>query len=1828
MDNPFQVFDAVRKAYLRYLESPFRLRYDDVMAERRVLLDRDRQLYREPLFEAAAPYCSSGKTAVQAALTLGLDPRIGEFLAEGLFAPDENGKLPELYEHQYLAWEKSRSGAPVVITSGTGSGKTECFLTPLFASLIEESLTSWTAACPPPPPNRDRLWWDISRERRTPQRIYEQGTRPAAMRALMLYPLNALVEDQLGRIRESCNTLATAEWLRRETGGHRLWFGRYVGATPVPGPIDAPFKRDVLRKELRDMSQEWHQALRSQAASKDSRLLSFFQDPYGAEMWSRWDMQAAPPDILITNYSMLNIMLMRSAENAIFKSTKDWLAGDRAGRVFHLIVDELHSYRGTPGTEVAFLLRAFLDRIGLSPDSPQLRIIATSASIDPADPKSRDYLEQFFGRRAADFEIIPGTRVDYTAAPAGLLTPLAPAFAAYDASGDAPALAASLGVSAPADGAWMLTEGLQKSGALESARRAGEKEPFTAKSLAEKVFGNEGQVPAARGLIKALVRARDSGGRAPLPLRAHFFFRNADRLWACVNKDCTGLKAGKHPERPIGPLFLAAQPRCPHCASRVLELLYCQACGEVMLGGYRAEEAGTQYLSPDFPHLDALPDKGPSLERPYSQYALFWPANGQPLDEGAKKWGFQKNELRWKRAYLNLRQGQMVVGDTVAPTAPDDAAGYAFHITKNDDGADKPSGLSSRCPRCGENWGKRQRGAKSPIRFFSPGVQRATQLMFDALLREVPEDKFRKLALFSDSRQDAAKLSTGVKSSHYLDALRQAAFHALLGEQGTADEKQRELGELLALEKKEKGSLGLTPEEEDRYFELSEKYSQEAFQIKRHVKQNTPLPTALQATGPTVIEFNKLLRQTRLALLKCGINPGGVGKQVTELAGNTGVPIVLWPKVLDKKEEDFKLNPTPEQQMLQQQITAKQREDLLTQVLFASSNRDFESLRLGFLTNLDRPPSTPDEEMAASTLRLLAQSWRIRQVTDEAYSQPPERVSKYFKKVAQQRSVAVGDVTDAVREALGMNSPDGCVSHDWLIDPEKLFVVAAAPDSDQKITLYRCGHCGRVHLHRSAGICVQCGRTLGAAEIVSVGNKAEYDYYEYLARCEEPVFRLNCAELTGQTDTEDRRKRQRLFQNIFLDNESPRCDGIDLLSVTTTMEAGVDIGSLLAIGMANMPPIRFNYQQRVGRAGRRGLGLSVALTFCRSRTHDEFYFERPLRITAEKSPTPTLDVKRAEIARRVVSKEILRRAFPINDLEAEGAGGPDVHGEFGTLSQWSSTNASTVRGWIAANGAEILKVCQALLYRTSGDVAAMVAQVKLLPDQIDAIVSKEQQARRDGLLGKTLAGEGLLPMFGFPTQVRSLFHQKPKGWPIEGGKVDRGLEIAVSQFAPGAQTVKDDSLHTAIGVVEYGPGRFGPQPQPDPLRDRERIGVCRRCQALVTDQPQEGPCPICGAPSDEATGYRVTEACEPPGFISLWTAKVDFSGNFEYAPQGLRARMSVQPNNEQTHANFKVDKLQQAPVYQINDNDGEDFEFVMGTGAFRDIWMTKAAIKVAKDMAPQREQNLIATPGMDQSGVSIKTALTAIARTDVMTLGLADAPPWLNLNPALPAGRAAWYSFGFLLRRAAAAKLDVPEAEIAVGIQAYADPMKGPLARLFLSDTLENGAGYSSQFGDPAEAESLLRYILEPKFSDSLLRAEHEENCASSCHHCLRDYSNMRYHPLLDWRIGLDMVRLALTGEEPSLATDYWRGLAQRAAAEFYAAHEADPRQFATLHAGVRDENAYLLTHPMWSKDPQRHGQEVAQAAQSVRSVGLTPLYKSLFYAVRTPYALDDPKGS
>ena len=400
MNDPFRVFIELRQAYTRYLDSPFRLRYPALMQERRSLLDQDRQLYREPLFEPVVPYKLSGRTIVAGCRDVGASSDVADYVAAGGLFPLNR----ELFQHQLDAWRASRSGEAVVVTTGTGSGKTECYLLPVFAHLVEES-ARWRAAASAP---QNRLWWRRPRVRRIRQRSHDTG-RESAMRALFLYPLNALIEDQLSRIRRGCDSVDARQWLDDRRRGNRYWFGRYAGGTPVSGLSTDSRRRGRLRSLLQEMDAEWERAKLAASNHAQEDILSYFQDPEGSEMWSRWDMQESPPDILITNYVMLNIMLMRPVEYDMFRRTREWLEKDRERHCFHLVVDELHTYRGTPGTEVGYLLRTLLERIGLSPESPQLRIIATSASISGSDRKSLKYLEEFFGRAPSSFRIIDGT---------------------------------------------------------------------------------------------------------------------------------------------------------------------------------------------------------------------------------------------------------------------------------------------------------------------------------------------------------------------------------------------------------------------------------------------------------------------------------------------------------------------------------------------------------------------------------------------------------------------------------------------------------------------------------------------------------------------------------------------------------------------------------------------------------------------------------------------------------------------------------------------------------------------------------------------------------------------------------------------------------------------------------------------------------------------------------------------------------------------------------------------------------------------------------------------------------------------------------------------------------------------------------------------------------------------------------------------------------------------------------------------------------------------------------------------------------------------------
>ena len=227
-----------------------------------------------------------------------------------------------------------------------------------------------------------------------------KDNRPRAIRTMILYPLNALAEDQMIRLRKALNSrrpdgTGARDWLDAHRDGHRFYFGRYTGRTPVSGEKDKMTTK--LREEKRILERGWNAAKEAAEKNHNPDLLYHVpcMDLDSAEMWDRFSMQQDAPDILITNYSMLNVMLMRDNEAGMFESTKQWLQED-SSHVFHLVIDELHTYRGTSGTEVAYLLRILLDRLGLTPESSQVQFLASSASLEESW-QSMEYLREFFG---------------------------------------------------------------------------------------------------------------------------------------------------------------------------------------------------------------------------------------------------------------------------------------------------------------------------------------------------------------------------------------------------------------------------------------------------------------------------------------------------------------------------------------------------------------------------------------------------------------------------------------------------------------------------------------------------------------------------------------------------------------------------------------------------------------------------------------------------------------------------------------------------------------------------------------------------------------------------------------------------------------------------------------------------------------------------------------------------------------------------------------------------------------------------------------------------------------------------------------------------------------------------------------------------------------------------------------------------------------------------------------------------------------------------------------------------------------------------------------
>lgn len=292
--TPTGLAASLEEAFVRYYETAFRIRDASIAEDRRNLMMRRGQVFAEPLIEPFPAYPAQDELEDALAGTEVAETALRRVL-EALFDLGPGADV-RLRRHQTESVRQHFAGSDsarhVVVTSGTGSGKTEAFLIPVLTRLVQESV-DWR-------PGEVNQWWDAPTWH--PVRREEQNHTPA-VRAMLLYPTNALVEDQLTRIRRAGRALEAAD------PQCRIWFGRYTGETlgrvtsPVVGSkvsrsggVSVEHARDV-----RSMVDEFDQMRESGQSEKD---LALFQDPRRNELIHRWDFITTPPDILVSNFAL------------------------------------------------------------------------------------------------------------------------------------------------------------------------------------------------------------------------------------------------------------------------------------------------------------------------------------------------------------------------------------------------------------------------------------------------------------------------------------------------------------------------------------------------------------------------------------------------------------------------------------------------------------------------------------------------------------------------------------------------------------------------------------------------------------------------------------------------------------------------------------------------------------------------------------------------------------------------------------------------------------------------------------------------------------------------------------------------------------------------------------------------------------------------------------------------------------------------------------------------------------------------------------------------------------------------------------------------------------------------------------------------------------------------------------------------------------------------------------------------------------------------------------------------------------------------------------
>ncbi|MDV7211464.1 DEAD/DEAH box helicase [Azotobacter beijerinckii] len=1625
------------------------------------------------------------------------------------------------FTHQLASWrsllEKKHS---VVVTSGTGSGKTECFMVPVLDDLYRE--------------------------------YREAGCKPlVGVRALFLYPLNALINSQ----RERLNA-----WTQNFGSGIRYCL--YNGNTP-----------------------ELQAKVRSEQGLKHNEILS------------RELMREQPAPILVTNGTMLEYMMVRQVDAPIVRISREQKS------LRWIVLDEAHTYVGSQAAELALQLRRVMTVFGVTPK--EVRFVATSATIagEDAAEQLKQFLSDLSGVPVVQIDVWGGSRVIPQLAPCQQ-TPVS-----LDELEAIPAVNVIDPEVHPGR-----YEALVHSPEARALRNllVGSSKPLKLTEMVSHMSRPDGGALTQNEILRWLdlcSGTRPSANEpAFLKLRAHFFQRTTHGLWACFDKHCSAKQGTALQQNwPFGYVYANRRQTCT-CGSPVFELAFCNDCNEPHLlawdkGGKLIQwesSGGDEFsLQAETPVEEdtgvsgegKLVAKTPlifcSAENAGNAYIAaeldkyagsFTGVSGERVRLGLRdldavcsrnSCGFSgvHGAFPFRRAMLG---GPFYVANAV-PTVLEYCQDYQEEDQKPEYG---PQSLPGRGRRLITFTDSRQGTARMAVRMQQEAERsRLRGLVMEILSWHQKSQANTQAAVSSLEpavlQQLIAKAQEEVALYRSLDLMAEikaaeekvARFKAQLASANGAKIRPMlvsltwpELANELKQKADLKGSMLLynqyqKPEifrETDGPHKLAEMLLFREF-IRRPKRQNS-------------LETQGLVKVGYLSLDKIQEPPAYWEKK--------GLTLEDWRDFL-KVALDFHVRENSYIQVDEGWLSwigsrfsaktlrnpeSKEADEIRVKrwPQIRNGNHSQRLIKLLLLGAGLNPASAADVDLVNAWLRAawsqLARPGSTLKADGNQYFLPREHM--LFSLVDR---AYICPVTNKLLDTTFKSFTPYLPTH---LDFSQLTDERRKGYQAESVELPSVWELDRSQDDYMPGL-AQIRSQVADAPLVS-DLRARNLWTDINDRAVEGGFYYRTAEHSAQQSSE----RLGSYEEMFKKGQ------INVLNCSTTMEMGVDIGGISAVVMNNVPPHPANYLQRAGRAGRSKESRALAYTLCKNNPHDQQVFANPGWPFETEIPAPAVALNSARLVQRHVNSLLLA------DFLCNVVGSTQTE-KTSLNARWfydAEHGASQCDRFIERLGLAISGVDNALELLVKGTALAGVgpdqlrrrsmAQIKPLQsrwlENYRYLLSEEKQAKANSpylkrlqiekarhcneYLLRDLSARTFLPGYGFPTDVvnfdnftiEDYIREKDSESKIKRDREDnvsrykglpsRNLSIAIREYAPGAEIVLDGRVFKSAGVSLHWHNLNADS------KEAQKVDIAWRCDVCGELGYEEGL-----VKGDELTcsngdcqslikPQNIRKVLQPSGFVSdaYKSASNDIQHQkfipVETAWVFVKASKTPLPNPAVGVMAYGTDGL---VFHHSAGEHGAGFALCMSCGRAESMLPDG---EFPRDLSPSgehypprptkedKDQNNKRLPCQGSGSIMPNVSLGATAFTDVFELTLHHPMRGEHIADS-DLGRTVAMTLAVALRASLAEILGISASELGYATRPTKLANGQSIRVLQLFDVISGGAGFASSA--PMHVERLLRGMIER------LGCQH---CETGCSECLLDSQTRHDHDKLDRKLALEWL--------------------------------------------------------------------------------------------------------